>query len=447
MIERLKPKSEFSRNVLTMMTGTTIAQAIPVAISPILTRIYTPEEFGVFAIFIAIAALFGAVASGRYELAIMLPKKDEDAINICALGFIIAALMSLTLLILILLFGEQFVLFLNDETLKPWLYLVPISVFLLGLWNILNYFNNRKKQYKELAEATVLRSLILAIVQLSLGFMKTGISGLISGQILSQLSANLKLLIDVKKNKTLISKVSKTRILELAKKYKKFPKFSVPSTFMNTASLQAPVLLLGVFFSSTTVGFYSLSHRFISMPMTIIGSSIGQVFFQESSSIKNDQKNLRELTLSTYKKLFKIGLIPFLIIMVYADYIFGFVFGKNWVIAGEYAQTLSLWIFFVYISSPLSNLCFTLEKQKQALYFNTFIFLSRVFVILLGSIFLEDAFLTILIFGVTGFIFWLSWSMYLLKLVGINIFKVLIYTFGYILIGILSLTLIRVYFC
>ena len=89
MINKLKPKSEFSRNVLTLMTGTTIAQAIPIAISPILTRIYTPEDFGILALFVAISTIFGSIANGRYELAIMLPKKDEDAINIFALGFIV----------------------------------------------------------------------------------------------------------------------------------------------------------------------------------------------------------------------------------------------------------------------------------------------------------------------------------------------------------------------
>ena len=89
MLNKLKPKSDFTRNVLTLMTGTTIAQAIPVAISPLLTRIYAPEDFGVYALFISLATIFGSVANARYELAIMLPKKDEDAINIFALGFII----------------------------------------------------------------------------------------------------------------------------------------------------------------------------------------------------------------------------------------------------------------------------------------------------------------------------------------------------------------------
>jgi len=81
MLTKFKPKSEFSRNVLTPMTGTTITQAIPIAISPILTRIYTPEDFGVLALFVAITAIFGGIANGRYELATMLPKKDKYGIG------------------------------------------------------------------------------------------------------------------------------------------------------------------------------------------------------------------------------------------------------------------------------------------------------------------------------------------------------------------------------
>ena len=108
MLKRFKPKSEFNRNILTLMTGTTIAQAIPIAISPILTRIYTPEDFGIFAIFLAITIIIGSIANGRYELAIMIPKKDEDAINIFALGFIITTSISLLLLVLVLIFQTYF---------------------------------------------------------------------------------------------------------------------------------------------------------------------------------------------------------------------------------------------------------------------------------------------------------------------------------------------------
>ena len=136
MINKFKPKSEFSKNVLTLMTGTTIAQAIPIAISPILTRIYTSEDFGIFALFIAITTIFGTIANGRYELAIMLPKKDEDAINIFALGFIITCFISLILLILVLVFNDYFTKLLGNEEVSFWLYFVPIAVINIAVLSI-----------------------------------------------------------------------------------------------------------------------------------------------------------------------------------------------------------------------------------------------------------------------------------------------------------------------
>ena len=172
MIKLFKPKSEFSRNVLTLMTGTTIAQAIPIGISPILTRIYSPEDFGIFALFLAITNIIGSVANGRYELAIMLPKKDEDAINTAALGFSISSILSLLILILVIIFKDFFVYLIGNEEIGLWLYFVPITVFLLGLWNVLNYYNNRKENYKDLRNAHIIRSIVLASSHLIIGFLK-----------------------------------------------------------------------------------------------------------------------------------------------------------------------------------------------------------------------------------------------------------------------------------
>ena len=106
MHNRFQPKSEFSQNVLTLMTGSTLSQAIPIAISPILTRIYTPEDFGLYAVYIAIITILGTIVSGRYELAIMLPKKDEDAINIFALGLVITICLTVITTILVITFND-----------------------------------------------------------------------------------------------------------------------------------------------------------------------------------------------------------------------------------------------------------------------------------------------------------------------------------------------------
>ena len=446
MLKRFKPKSEFNRNILTLMTGTTIAQAIPIAISPILTRIYTPEDFGIFAIFLAITLIIGSIANGRYELAIMIPKKDEDAINIFALGFIITTSISLLLLVLVLIFQTYFTYLVKNEEIGVWLYFVPISVFFFGIFNILNYFNNRKKNYKDISNANILKSIVAAIIQISIGLIQQGATGLISGQIISQFFANTKLLKNIIKDKILISKITKKKIIALAKRYKNFPKYSMPARLLNITSVQVPVFLLGAFFNTAIVGFYSLSYRFINLPMSIIGSSIGQVFFQKSSEIKNDKKALKKITLETYKKLFKIGILPFAIITIFGDYIFAFVFGKDWIVAGEYAQILAIWTLFLFIYSPISNLFATLEKQKDALLFNIIIIFSRILIISLGGYFFKDIYITIFLYSALGIFLNLTILFYFFKLLKINIFNEIVYLATNITIVILPLYTARLLF-
>mgnify|MGYP005990548957 FL=1 len=146
MIRTQKKIFEFNKNVLTLLSGTTIAQALPVAISPILTRMYAPEDFGLFAIFIAITAIFGSTVNARYDLAIMLPKKDEDAINLFALGFVITTIISFCIFILILIFNKNLVYYLGNKEIGIWLYFLPLTIFLTSIWNILSNFNSRKKK-------------------------------------------------------------------------------------------------------------------------------------------------------------------------------------------------------------------------------------------------------------------------------------------------------------
>ena len=158
MLDKLKEilnlKSEFSKNVLTLVTGTTIAQAIPIAISPILTRIYTPEDFGVLALFISITTILGTIANGRYELAIVLPKRDNNALELTALSIIITMGFSLLLVILVILFHDSLLSYLNNDRFSFWLYLIPLSVLLFSLFNILNYYHTRKKEYKTIQNNT-----------------------------------------------------------------------------------------------------------------------------------------------------------------------------------------------------------------------------------------------------------------------------------------------------
>jgi len=389
LIERLKPESEFSRNVLTLMTGTTIAQAIPIAISPILTRIYTPEDFGVFALFVAITSIFGSIASGRYELAIILPKKDEDAINIFALGFIITTLMSSILLLAIYLFHDFIASLLRNNEIENWLYFAPIVVFFIGLFNLLSYFNNRKKNYKDIANTTIVKSIIMAIVQLSVGFIKNGAAGLIGGQLASQIFANVKLFKNILQDKILISKISKLQILAQARRYKNFPKFSMWGILANSLSFHLTNILISFFYTIATLGFYSLVQRVLGIPSTLVGSSIGQIFFQQASHEKKLTGKAINTFRTTLKKLVMIGLLLFISLFFIIEALFAFIFGEEWRIAGTYAQILIPMFFLRFVSSSVSSTLIIFEKHKMELLINLILISVSILLILLSHNFLS----------------------------------------------------------
>lgn len=375
---KLKSNSEFNNNSVTLIIGTTIGQAIPIAISPILTRIYTPEDFGVFAVFLAITAIFSSIANARYELAIILPKKDEDAINVFAIGLFITILLSLFLLFFIIIFNDSIVSFLGNEEIGIWLYFVPVSVLFIGLFNLLNYFNTRKKNYKDIANTNIIKGVIFATIQLTVGIVKNGATGLISGQILSLIFANTKLLKNIFKEENIIKNINKLKMLALGKKYINFPKYTMPEAFTFAISRQLINILISALYSIVTLGFYSLSQRVVGLPLTIISNSVRQVFFQIATEEKNKTGNIVSTFNSTVKKLTFLGLPFFIIIFFTAESLFSFVFGEKWAIAGVYVQLLIPLYFIRFVVDSLLSTVYIFHKQKMSLYWQLSLFIFSI---------------------------------------------------------------------
>jgi len=390
LIDRLKPKSQMSRNILTLMTGTTVAQAIPIAISPILTRIYTPEDFGVYALFMALVMIFGSVVSARYELAIMLPRRDKDAINLVALSLLISIFISTILILIVLIFNDDLVTLLNNKNIGFWLYFIPLGVFFIGLFNILVSFSNRKKEYKDITQATVIKSIILAMIQLSMGFLKAGASGLISGYIFSQFFANTKLLKNIINDKILLSAINRKKIYLLAKRYKKFPQYSTLATLLNATSHNINNIMIPILFSYHTMGFYALAQRVMGLPATVIGTAVGKVFFQASADEKHTKGNSREIFIATLQKLTLLGLVMFSVLFVIIIDVVDFVFGEDWTQVGEIIQILIPFFFIKFISSALSTTLIVYEKQKTELFINIILLLSTIAILFFN----QDSFIT-----------------------------------------------------
>ncbi|WP_349237097.1 oligosaccharide flippase family protein [Bacillus sp. REN3] len=439
-------KNSYLKSILTLITGTTIAQAIPVAISPILTRLYTPDDFGLFALFLSITSIISVAVSGRYELAIMLPKEKKDAINLLVLSVIISTVLSLIILLIILIWGRDIAYTLGNKNIYPWLYFVPFSLFLSGIYQSLNYWSSRYQNYHRLAVNRVLQTATTGTTNIFLGFAKNGAFGLIIGHMIGQLIATIRLGISsTRSDKISMSFIETNKMKTLAKRYDQFPKISVWSALLNNASSQLPIFILSAFFSSTIVGWYSLAHRTLKMPMTVLGNAIGQVFFQASSNLRNiDPLKLKQMTYQSYKALLNIGIIPISIVFGFGDIIFSFLFGEAWLPAGEYARLLSIWLLLVFVSSPLSLLFTVMEKEGTLLLFNISIFISRILSLFIGALIFKDAFITVLLFAVSGIIFWFWHCVYILKLVEIPYNKSITYTLFVIMIGLVFSSLLRI---
>lgn len=377
-------KSEFSRNVIVLMTGTTIAQAIPIAITPILTRMYTPEDFGVFALFLAITAITGAIANGHYEQAILLPDEDNDAISIVILSLFVAFFLSVFLFLLVLLFKESFASMLGNKNLANLLYLVPLSTLLMGINNSLNFYNNRKKKYKNISKSLIGRSFSLGFFQLLFGFFSIGSLGLVFGQVLSFFSGNLVLYKTMKEDSSGFQ-FKKEEIKKQAVIFKKFPIFSLPSIFVNSISLNITNFLITTFFSVGTLGFFSLSQQIIGIPARLIGGGFSQVYFQQASQALKNTGSTERIFLKTFSKLFYITLPIFIILYFVSEPVFAFAFGEKWRIAGTYSKILMPLAFCRFISSCLSNTISIHQKQQYGLLINILLLISTVVVFILGK--------------------------------------------------------------
>ncbi|HGS4649246.1 TPA: lipopolysaccharide biosynthesis protein [Vibrio cholerae] len=344
----------FSKNVLTLMTGTGIAQAIPIAIIPILTRMFSPEDFGLLALYAACVSILGVVATGRYEIAIMLPKDDEDARLLLQLSMLVALFFSLLISIPISIWNAQIARFLGNEDIAVWLYLVPVSVLFTGIYQALTYWNNRQKKFINTAVSRVNQSLFQGFVQTSLGFLQVS-GGLIWGQFIGIVSGSIYLL---KKDRSYKSLIKKTKINSMQKqgiKYHKFPTYGVWGALCDAGAVQMPVILLTKFYSNSVTGMFSLTFRVLNMPTSIISSAIAQVLFQKVVEIsQTEPEKLNLYIIKMFLLLFVICLPAVPILFIWGESLFSIIFGNEWSQAGVYAGYLVIAVAVRFAVSPLS---------------------------------------------------------------------------------------------
>lgn len=391
--------SEFTKNVLMLSKGTVISQLTLIVATPLLTRLYKPEDFGELALFVSLYSILGGIFSLKFELAIILPKEDSESVKIMKLTLSVSLLFSLCFLT-----GLIFTNIILKRPVPLYLALLPFLTFIGVVFSIMQHWFSRKKKFYLTARSGIINS----VVNISICFALFYFRPFKNGQLLFAyflgfaIAASYLTYYFIRQNSVLWS-ASKNEILLLFKKYSHFPSYMVPTALLGVLSFQIIPLLLKQFYSLTEVGYYSMSNRFLYFPSILVGVAIGEVFRVELAKQNNDGSDLQPLFLRTLKKMLWIGAPTFLSLLFLSPYIFKIVLGPNYYNSGIYSQYLCFAIFGQFLIQPFNNVFIVKNRIRTYFIFQLILTVIPIITIMSGSLIFHSIKFSFVSFSILSF--------------------------------------------
>jgi lipopolysaccharide exporter len=412
---------DFSKDVAKLVTGNVLVQIISLGLSPLMTRLYLPEYFGIAAVFSSLYTFFANFTCLRYDVTVALTKTKEEAADMLTISVLFAFLTTIILLPIVWLMRNWLATILQTPILANFVWLAPLVSFAIGVFNALNYWNIRQRKFTRLSFALVLQEFVMDTIRLGAGFLGyTSGATLIFSNAAGAFSSFGELLRRlIKEDRDSFKTIRWENLKKNIVRYRKFPLFNIWAGLISNFSQQLPTLMLAAFFSTTVTGYYSLGYRMTRLPVIILSGAIAQVFLQRASKARHEG-GIDILVKSTYKQLLKLGIFPLLLITLVGNYLFTVILGPKWTDAGVYAQILSLWIFSMFISTPLFNLANVYERQEINLIINSIGFVTRAVSLLIGGIY-HNVILGLALFAITGVLVEVGYMQWAFRLTGVSI--------------------------
>lgn len=407
MIDNLKRlnESKFARNVAIVATGTAGAQAITLAFSPLITRLYGPEAFGVLGTFIAILAVLTPFATLSYPVAIVLPKRDVDAIGLAKLSMSIALVTSLFFSAILLLFKPLIVNTLDLQAIEPFIFLLPAAMIFSAAMMVMSQWVIRKKLFKIKAKVEVLQALLLNSAKVGAGLLSPVAAVLIVLSLLGSALHALMLWNGVHNNpEGRMSQLPDGRASgkALAWRYRDFAYYRTPQIVLNAASHSLPILMLTIFFGPASAGFYSVGRAVLGAPTALIGQSVASVFYPRINEAIHNGENAHKILIKATSALAILGVLPFGLVVAFGPWIFTFVFGTEWNTAGVYAQWLALWTYCGFMNRPSVGAIPVLGLQGLFLVYEIVSVLLRAIALISGFVLFESALVAVALFSLVS---------------------------------------------
>lgn len=373
LASRLLPRNQFARSVSILAGGTATSQLLTIGATPLLSRLYTPADYGLLALFGAVSGIVATAITLRYETAILLPKKENDAITVVILSLVVALVFGMALSIITWVLPENFKEILGISSLGNWL---PVTIFAAiggALIATTTGWLNRKGAYKKIAQLRISQTAAGVFISIVLGLLGLG-SGLIIAQLIGMLVGLVLITFQLM---PLIKRINVIALLKTARQHQAAPKYLLPTALLDVGTMQLPIVLITAWFSTEAAGQFSMAWRLLALPTTLIGSAVGQVFFQRFTQAWPDIVEARKLIFKTWIGLSLVGVLPMLVVMVYGESIFVLLFGNAWVESGTVARIIAPMLFAMLISSPTSSTYLVLGLQRYSLFFGLSVLIYR----------------------------------------------------------------------
>ena len=402
-------QSKFIRSVILVAGGAAGAQAITMAFAPIITRMYGPESFGLLGAFMATLGIVTPIAALAYPIAIVLPKSDDDAKGIAKLSVRIALVIALAFSLILLVAGEQIAAVLGMQAIAGFMLLIPLAMFFSALQQVMQQWLIRKKQFKVMARIAVSQSFILNGSKIGVGWFWPIGPVLIILATLGNMLYAVQLWFGAKKwadNDGRIDSpaASEVDLKALAYKHRDFPYYRAPQVFINALSQSLPVLMLASFFGPASAGFYTIGRTVLGVPSALIGKAVADVFYPTIAEAANRNENLYKPIFKATLALAGVGIIPYGIVFLFGPWLFEFVFGAEWQVAGEYARWLAAWSYFGFMNRPAVSALAVLNMQGFFLVYEIVSLILRAASLYIGFAILNDDLQAVILFSISGVI-------------------------------------------
>ena len=395
----------FVRSASVLVGGTAIAQLLMLLILPVLTRLYTPDDFSALAVYVAILGVISAAACLRLEIAIPLPHRDEDAANLLALALCSSAGIAGLSALIVAMFQGQIIILIEQPPLVHYLWLLPLGIWLSSSYAALQFWATRKKRFAIVSKTRVGQAFGGASAQVGLGLVGGSPLGLLVGQLVSSGAGLFGLAKDALKNdRTAISSISWLNMRRTLAEYKRFPKYSTFESLANSASIQLPVIFIAAMAVGPEAGYLLLASRVLFAPMTLIGGAVSQVYISRAPD-ELRANTLGEFTVKIIGGLVKTGVGPMIFLGILAPSVFPLVFGAKWQRAGDLVFWLAPWCAMQFLVVPISMALHVRNQQRTALLLQLVGFIARVGSIIVAG-YLKPGWL-VETYALSGFIFYM----------------------------------------